>query len=281
MLHIAHQQAHGGIDARIQRHHHARHAELGGDRRRMQRPGAAESEQLEIAQIMAAHGGDGLDRLLHLHIDDAYDPFGSINHIQLQFIGNLRLDCAMSGRRIEPHLAAEEIALAQIAENQVAVCEGRLTSASSVTSGPGHGAGTLRSYLQHAETVHAGDGAAACAHRVDVNHGQRDVALLNLAAILRRGLAVLDQGHVAGGPAHVESDEVEETRRAASLHASRNAACRTGEHGRHRFLRSDGEGRHAAIRLHDIFLRRGQAGARQTALRDCGCSARGWARDRR
>ena len=44
----------------------------------VQRPGAAEGEQHEIAQVVAAHGGDRLDRLLHLDVDDAHDAFGGV-----------------------------------------------------------------------------------------------------------------------------------------------------------------------------------------------------------
>ncbi len=58
----------------------------------VQRAGAAEREQHEVAEVVAAHGGDGLDRLLHLHVDDADDAFGGVREAEAERSRDLRLD---------------------------------------------------------------------------------------------------------------------------------------------------------------------------------------------
>ena len=55
-------------DARQGRHQHARQAEFARQRRGMQRTGAAEGEQGEVARIVAARHRDHADRARHLHV---------------------------------------------------------------------------------------------------------------------------------------------------------------------------------------------------------------------
>ena len=55
-------------------------------------------------------------------------------------------------------------------------------------------------------------------------------------------------------------------RHAARIGARGHAAGRPRQHGRHRLARGGGEGRHAAVRLHDVFLPRGEAGLVQAAV---------------
>ena len=208
---------------------------------------------------MAAHGGDGLDGLLHLHIDDAHDAFRRILDAQAQRLGDGVLQRIARGLRVERHLAAEKIAGAQIAQHQIAIGDGGLGSPAHVAGGAGHGAGALGAHHQLAETVHMGQRAAARAHRVDVDHGQGHVAPLHLAAIGDGGLAIPDERHIAGGAAHVEGDEVLHPRGAAGVDAGGNAACGARKHGGDGLFRCGLEGRHAAVGLHDVFLRRGDA----------------------
>ena len=225
----------------------------------MERPRAAEGQQHEVAQIMAAHGGDGLDGLLHLHIDDAHDALGRILDAEAQRFGDGVFKRIARGLRVQRHLAAQKIAGAQIAQHQIAIGDGGLGPPAHVAGGAGHGARALRSHDQFTEAIHMGQRAAARAHRVDVDHGQGHVAPLHLAAIGDGGLAVLDERHIAGGAAHVEGDEVLHPRGAAGVDAGGDAPCRAGEHSRHGLLRGGLEGGHAAVGLHDVFLRRGDA----------------------
>src|SRR5207237_525229 len=82
---------------------------------------------------------------------------------------------------------------------------------------------------------------SARAHRLDGHHRNREVASFDLAAAGDEGLAVLDQGHVAGGPAHVEGDEVLAAGHATGIGARGHAAGRAREHRRHRLARRGGE----------------------------------------
>ena len=184
-------------------------------------------------------------------------------------------------RRRRAASAAEEIVAAEIAEHQVAVGDGRHVAAAAVAGRARHRAGALRPDLQLAEAVDPGDGAAAGAHRVDVHHRHRDVAALDLAAAGDERLAVLDQRDVAGGAAHVEGDDVLEAGHAAGIGAGGDAAGRPRQHRGHRLARGGREGRHAAVRLHDVFLPRRDAGARRAGGRAGRCSAPGSAADRR
>src|SRR5262245_41130122 len=101
----------------------------------MERPRAAEREELEVGEVVAAHGRDRLDRLLHLHIDDADDAFGRFGDRKAELLGDVRLNGAMRRGGVELHLAAEKIVLADVAKDDVAVCDGRLSTAAAVAGG--------------------------------------------------------------------------------------------------------------------------------------------------
>src|SRR5258708_34552521 len=109
----------------------------------MQRPGAAEGEKLEIAQIVPAHGRNRLDRLLHLDVDNANDALSRIGHSHLQRLRDLSLDRLEGGVRVELHLAAEEIVLAEIAEHEIAVRDRELAASAPVSGTTGRGNGTV------------------------------------------------------------------------------------------------------------------------------------------
>ncbi len=160
---------------------------------------------------------------------------------------------------VEPHAPAEEIVGAEITEHQVAIGDGRHRAAAAVAGGARRGAGALRPDLERAEAVDRRDGAAARAHGVDVEHRYRQIAPFDLAAAGDQRLARLDQRHVARRAAHVEGDDVRESGRAAQMGARRHPAGRPRKHGGDGAARGGRERRHAAVRLHDVFLPRGDA----------------------
>ncbi len=210
VLHVGLQQPDRRIDAGIERHDHARHAEVARHAAGMQRARAAEGEQLEVAQVVAAHGGDRLDRLLHLHVDDAHDAFGRGGHVHAERPGDLVLDrlaraCAVSSRM----RAAEEIVLAEIAEHEIAVGDGRLSAAAAVAGRARHRAGRIRGRPRAGprRSTRAMVPPPALTVLMSII-GTAMIAALDLAAIRRRRLTVLDQRHVAAGAAHVEGDEI-------------------------------------------------------------------------
>ena len=73
--------------------------------------GAAEGQQHEIAQVVAAHGRDRLDGLRHLDVDDAHDAFSRLLDAHAERLGDLALDRAPGLLGVEAHAAAEARAL--------------------------------------------------------------------------------------------------------------------------------------------------------------------------
>ena len=192
----------------------------------VQRPRAAKGQQHEVAQVVPAHGRDRLDGFLHLDVDDARHAFRGARNVHAQRSRDLRLDRGDRRRRVELHLAAEEIVRAQIAERQIAVGDGGSLAAAPVAGGTGLRAGALRADDEFTEPIDSGQRAAAGAHRVDVDHRQGDVAALDLAAIGDRRFAILDERDIAGGAAHVEGDEIGKPGGARRVNARGNAARR-------------------------------------------------------
>ena len=172
-------------------------------------PGSAEGEQHEIAQVVPAHGGDRLDRFFHLHVDDAHNAFSRIVDGKperachsLLSIGGARLVA------IEPHLPAEEVVFAKIAQHEVAVGDGGRLAAAPVACRSRYCARAVRPDLERTEPVDCRDGAAPGAHRVDVEHRYGEIAAFDFSAARQQRLAVLDQRDVAGSSTHVEGDDV-------------------------------------------------------------------------
>ena len=266
VAHIRHDEANCGEHAGIERHDHSAHAEIARNAPGVERAGAAKGEQHEIAQVVPTHGGDRLDRLLHFHVDNADDSLRDFSGGEPEGACDLALERRARLPRIEPQLAAEEIMLAQIAQHEIAVGDGRHLAAAAIARRARHCARALWADLQQSETIDAGDGAAAGAHGIDVQHGHGEIAAFDLAAARNERLAVLDQRHVAGRAAHVEGDGVLPLQRARQRGACRDPAGGAGEHGGDGSARGGCEGGHPAVRLHHVFLSRSDPGVGKPVL---------------
>ena len=133
VLDVGHDEPDGRIDPGIERHDQPGHPQVARDAGRMHRPGAPEGEQHEVAQVVAAHGRDRLDGLLHLDLDDPHDAFGGRDAGRCRAARRRSLVTACAGpREVEAHLAAEEIVLAQMPQDQIAVRDGRQLAAAAV-----------------------------------------------------------------------------------------------------------------------------------------------------
>ena len=125
--------------------------------------------------------------------------------------------------RVELHLAAEKVIRAEAAEHDVGVGDGRLGAAAAVADRAGIGAGALRADLQGADFVDPGDAAAAGADFDDVDHRHHDRMAAGVAADViawRHGrLAVADQAGLGGRAAHVEGDDVADSRASSPISA--------------------------------------------------------------
>ena len=104
---------------------------------------------------------------------------------------------------------------AEAAEHEIGVGDGRLRAAAAVAGGTRHRLGAARADPQRAALVDPRDRAAAGADRVDVDDrdADRDAVERRLARHLRA--AVEHQADVGAGAAHVDRDDVGETRQRA------------------------------------------------------------------
>ena len=120
----------------------------------------------------------------------------------------------------------------------------------AVAGRPGVGPGRLGTHYQRATPVNPGNGAAPGANRVDVDHGHTD----GVASQNRRG-GLLDaaraQGHIGGGAAHVQRDDVRVAGLNAGMEGPHYAAGRAAQDGAYRLLRRQSCGDASAGRLHN------------------------------
>jgi len=134
---------------------------------------------------------------------------------------------------------------------RVGVGDGGFGAAAAVADRTRTRACALRSDAQHAGGIDRGDGAAAGADRMHVDHRHMDghgVFQLELARDLRHG--VLDQADIGRGAAHVVGDEVRMARGAAGIGCRHHARGRARHHRVHRRQRDELRRRRAAIALH-------------------------------
>ena len=246
-------------------------AELVGQRRRMQRPGAAERRQHEGARIVAALHGHDLQGLRHGVVDDVDDAGRRGARVDAQGFRQTLGNRGFRRRMIDRQVARQQRALVEIAEQQVAVRHRRLGAAAAVADRPRLGAGALRADAQAAGAIHPGDRAAAGRHLGQVDHRHADRmagavhpaiaagAAADLVLGRRLVLPVADQAGLGGGAAHVERQQVAIARlprhQRRGHHAGRRS--RLHRHGRH----GDRLGRFqdAAVRSHHVEPRQALA----------------------
>ena len=160
----------------------------------MQRPGAAERDEREVARIVAALDRDDAQRAEHLRVHD-------VDH-------RLRIDVAERalGRRAIEHEAARELGR-EAPEQQIRIGDGR-AAARAVTRGAWMCAGRLGTDAYRAAGVARHERAAARADRVQVDGRQPDRKAADDALGHARCPATRQQADVGRRSAHVERDRV-------------------------------------------------------------------------
>ncbi len=139
----------------------------------MQRPGAAERDQRVVARVVAALHADDPDRARHVGGHDRDDALRGRHHVQPE--RSARRPIASLGQVLpHGHAAAEQDTRVQRLQHDVGVGDRRLRVAVAVADRPGIGPGRARPDLEQPAAVHVGDGAAARADRVDVEHRRLD-----------------------------------------------------------------------------------------------------------
>ena len=202
------QQTRGGQYARMAWDQHVCDAEFGGERGRMDRAGAAEGDQREAAWIEAAADRDQADALDHLRVHHAMDTERRVLHRQSEWSRDAPLDGSARQRRIERHGTAGEIGGIEPAKHDRCVGDGGFLAATPVAGGAWLGARRMRADTQPAGAIEPGDGAAAGADRIHIDHRHAHRIPGDVALRADHRFAAFHQRDVAGGAADIDGDEV-------------------------------------------------------------------------
>ena len=128
----------------------------------------------------------------------------------------------------------------------------RGTVSTAVAGGTGNSSGGLRTHLQSAGRVHPRERAAACARRVDIEHGNANGETGDLAFGAGGWLASgVEESDVSRRAAHVKGQDAFDAGSASNAERADNAAGGAGEDGSYWFMRSRCGGENAAGGLHD------------------------------
>ena len=217
----------------------------------MQRSGATEGDHREVARVDAALDRYHAHGLGHLGVRDSRDARGRFLERQPELVAE-PADRALRRLAVELHVARERRAGIEIAEQQVRVGDRRLLAAAAVAGRTGVGPGGMWAHAQGPAGVAPGDAAAAGAHRVDVDHRQRERAAADLAAAAHLDAAVERDRHVAGRASHVEPDDVARAGQLGHRRGADGAAGRARQHGPGAVAGGRGRVCDAAAREHDL-----------------------------
>ena len=127
----------------------------------MQRPRSAKGGEHKIARIVAALDRNNFESLGHSMVDNIDDGGGGRAGIDTKGLGepgmNRRCCCCVIDRKV----TAEQRLLIEVAEQEVAIGDGRLGAAPRVASGAGIGTGAGGADAQRSGAVDPGDRSAS------------------------------------------------------------------------------------------------------------------------
>ena len=251
---VRHQQPERGQHARFRRHDHHRNVQFQRQPSGVQRPGTAERDQREIAQVVATVNRNDPDRPEHVGVGDAHDAERHLHRIHAHFASQPP-DGALRRGAVERDAAAERVLGGEPPQYQVGVGYGGLGAAASIAHGSRYGTGAARTHSQDAARVEPGDAAAARADVVESDHRNRERIAAERAARGDFRLPGADQADVGAGTAHVEGHHIHEAGVAGDVSAAEHAADRP----RHRRMdAAPARGRaahHPAHALHHVQRR--------------------------
>src|SRR5581483_5648243 len=225
----------GGHDAecrrqpRMQRDEDSLYAEALAELAGMERPRAAEREEVEATVVETPIDGDEADRVRHVLVRHTHDRKRGGLDGRVEPPGDPR-DRLRGELDVERHPATEEEARVEAPEHDVRVGDGRIGPAAAVRGGAGVATGALGADAQESAAVEAGDRAAACADRRHVDERADDRnGPVDVVALGEGDAAVLDDAYVRACPTHVERDQVWALERLAVMAAGEQAAGEAGE----------------------------------------------------
>ena len=207
---------------------------LDRDRHREQRARPALRDEGEVARVVALAHGVFLDRLHHRVGKDLHGAHGRLLDGHAQRLCRPVCERPPGQVPVERHAAAEKVFGEQPAEVDHRVRRRRLRAPAAVGRRTRHRAGRARPDAVDPARIHVGDGAAAGADRVDVDH--RDHRLVRadprVEQMLHAQAPVLRETDVRRRAADVERDHVVVAGLLAGPDASDDPGHRAGhEHG--------------------------------------------------
>ena len=223
----------------------------------MQRPGAAETHQREIARIDALRDGIAVDRQRHIVVDDTQHAECCVFDGKFQRPGDIFLDRGLRERGHDLEIAAKEMLGIEPTQHNLRVSDRGLFAALIVARWTGRSARRTRADSECPARIEVGNRAAAGADGVDINHRHqhRQVRDLGVARVLDAQFAVLDHGDVGRGAADVDRDDVFRVAAFARPAPTDDSARWSGKQ------QADGttggilHRRDPAVRLHDAYAR--------------------------
>ena len=204
------------------RHDQGLDREALGDCAAVERAGAPEQHEREVARVVAALHREHADRFRHRGVANGMDAERRLREAALHRLGE---GADRAFRRIGPQAnAARESRGVEVAQHETRIGHGGGGPAASVAGRAGIGSRALRPDLEHPRVVEPRDAAAAGSDGVDVDHRhpERIAADAPLARNERRPAA--RERNIRARTADVEGDELAPAR---SL-PRRAAAQRTG-----------------------------------------------------
>ena len=225
VLEVAHEHAERREHARVVGDHDRRDAELRGEAAGVERTGAAERDERELARVVTALDGDEPDRLGHERLSDGDDARGRGRHVDAES-GRHRLERAGRCSDIEADDSVGEILGHDPTEDDVGVRDRRILPTASVAGGPRIGPGTLRADPRMTAGIDPRDAAATRADLDEVDDRTKDripagdrhcrpgtLRGANLELGQRPCLAIEDQPDLGSRATHVERDRVADAER--------------------------------------------------------------------
>src|ERR1700736_960276 len=237
--------------------------ERGSDRGRVHAARSAKRQERERGEIDASLGGKYAHRVGHSHVDNARYSRGGSRHIEPKRAGDMRFDCRSSRRHVQLVRTAEKVIGIEITADEIGIGDGRSQPATPVAGRTRIGSRAVRADIEESPRLHQRNRASARGNARHVKGGHMDLAPRDDAFAQLERRAPLDESDVGAGAAHVESHKAVPRVLAEEIRARLRAGGGTGEERMHGAPARDRSGKrhHAAVRLHQKTLRRGNPGA--------------------
>ena len=170
--------------------------------------------------------------------------------VEAERLADMGFDGTNDSFRYGPAIGTWEARWVDTAEDHVGVGHGRPLTATPIADGPGVGTRALGADAQDSCVVNSGDGAAARADGVDVDHRYAHGHAVGDVFFRRYGRhATLDQADIEACASHVAGNQIGKAGLPANLRGGNGACCGTGHDRLHRLLDRQGSGHSTAVAL--------------------------------